>query len=74
LRDGRENEREDCRKIALLERVGIPKALLSPLLTNEEVLRLVSVEYTRTARVFALAMGHADAAAVGTYLIDPHNS
>jgi len=28
----------------------------------------------RTARVFALAMGHADATAVGTYLTDPHNS
>lgn len=28
----------------------------------------------RTARVFALAMGHSDAAAVGTYFTDPHNS
>jgi len=69
-----EKEREDRNKIGLLERMGIPQALISPSLSNEEVLRIVSIEYTRTAKVFALAMGHADAAALGIYLNISHNS
>lgn len=36
-------------------------------LPDEEILRMVSERFTETGRKFAIAMGHADAAAVGNY-------
>ena len=36
-------------------------------LPDDEILRMISERFTKTARKFATAMGHADAAAVGNY-------
>jgi len=67
-------ENDGCCRIALLERLGIPKDLISPSLSNVEVLRIVSEEYTSTSKLFALTMGHADAVALGLYCDDSKNT
>jgi len=67
-------ENDGCCRIAFLERIGIPKDVISPSLSNVEVLRIVSEEYTRTAKLFALTMGHADAVALGVYCDNSKNT
>lgn len=67
MNDISEPKKRQCRK-ELLERLGIPKHRITPSLSNGEVLRIVSEEYTRTSKLFAQAMGQGDAAAVGIAL------
>lgn len=43
-------------------------------LSHEEIVRCVSLEFTRSAKLYALAMGHADAAAVGNLKTHDNNT
>lgn len=66
--------KENHCRIAILERLGIPRDVIPLSLSNVEVLRIVSEKYTRTAKLFAVAMGHADAVALGLYCDNSNNT
>jgi len=62
-RDVSDKEKKHSR-MQCLERLGIPNTKLSPYLSNEEVIRIVAEKHTSASKLFALTMGHADAAAL----------
>jgi len=68
------NETDDYCRNTLRERLAIPKDVILPSLSKEQVLQIVSEEYTRTAKLFAMNMGHADAAALQLYINNSKNT
>jgi len=56
-------ETEKHQRILDLKHLGVPSGVISPTLLDGEVLRIISEQYTRASKYFALAMGYADAAA-----------
>jgi len=55
---------EEHHRLSDLEKLGIPNEMISPALSDSEVLQIVSEQCTRASKFFALAMGYADSGAV----------